>query len=146
MSHTVSLKSVYIAGVVSSLVLAACGQAALLVDEGQCFNNLEGRSDIVTNVDIIDCGEAHDNEMYAVVPYPNEGPHPGDGVIQEFADATCIERFEDFVGFDYLASELDLGYFWPTDESWDAGDRTVQCFVFELDGSQAAGTLRGAAR
>lgn len=146
MSRIARQKSFAIAGLVSSLILAACGQAALLVDEGQCFNNPDGRSDIVTNVDIVDCADAHDNEMYAVVPYPIEGPHPGDQVIQEFADATCIERFEDFVGFDYLASELDLGYFWPTDESWDAGDRTVQCFVFELDGSQAAGTLQGAAR
>lgn len=140
------LNTGYLVGVVASLLVAACGQAALLVDEGQCFDNPDGRSEIVTNVDIVDCDDPHDNEMYAVVAYPDQGSHPGDDVIRDFADETCIQRFEEFVGFDYLASELDLGYFWPTDESWDAGDRTVQCFVFELDGSQSAGTLQGAAR
>jgi len=132
--------------VVLALVLAGCGQAALLLEVGDCFDDPPGLVDTVTNVDVIDCADAHDNEVYVVVDFPDEGGYPGDDAVREFADETCIREFEAFVGFDYLQSELDLGYFWPTDESWDAGDRAVQCFVYELDGSQATGSLRNAAR
>lgn len=132
--------------VVLALVLAGCGQAALLLDVGDCFDDPPGLADTVTNVDVIDCADPHDNEVYAVVDFPEEGGYPGDDAVKEFADETCISTFESFVDFDYLQSELDLGYFWPTDESWDAGDRAVQCFVYELDGSQATGSLRGAGR
>lgn len=128
------------------LLFAACGQAALLLDVGDCFDDPPSLTDVVNNVDVIDCDDAHDNEIYAVVDYPEEGGYPGDAAVREFADEICIAEFESFVGFDYLQSELDLGYFWPTDESWDAGDRAVQCFVYELDGSKASGSLESAGR
>lgn len=131
---------------ICALLVGACGQAALLLDVGDCFDDPPGATDVVNNVDLVDCDSPHDNEMYAVVEYPNEGGYPGDDEVREFADETCIREFETFVGFDYLQSELDLGYFWPTDESWDAGDRAVQCFVYELDGSQSTGTLADAGR
>lgn len=133
-----------IVGVLS--VLAACGQAALLLDEGQCFDTPTGVTDLVRDVAVIDCEDPHDNEVYAVFDYAGDETDPDDPSVRDRVQEACIQRFEEFVGFDYRQSTLDLGFFWPDTEAWVAGDRVIQCFVYELDRSKVTGSLRDAGR
>lgn len=141
-------RSSVLAGLVVMAVLAtACGSNVLALEVGECFDDPQDGASLVTSVEIVDCAQPHDNEVYAVVAYPEaDGSYPGDEAVFTYAEETCIAQFDVFVDFAYVDSELDLGYFWPTEESWDAGDRQVQCFVYELDVSQVTGTLRGAGR
>jgi hypothetical protein len=44
-----------------------------------------------------------------------ESEYPGEGFLDDFAFATCGEEAS--------------SYLFPTEESWDQGDRTITCLV-----------------
>ena len=47
-----------------------------------------------------------------------------------YADATCAQSFQDYVGISYLDSSLFFTYLIPSARGWDRKrDRTVICFV-----------------
>lgn len=136
---------------VRSLLLAAC---ALLVvacasegnvfslEVGQCFDEPTG--DEVQNVEIVDCDEGFDAEVYALFDLP-EGDFPGADEAASGAFDGCLSRFESYVGIDYFESEIFLDALYPTAESWEQGDREVVCFLYE-PGVRLQGSQQGAAR
>ncbi len=136
---------------VRSLLLAAC---ALLVvacssegnvfslEVGQCFNQPTG--DEVQNVEIVDCDDSFDAEVYALFDLP-EGDFPGADEAASGAFDGCLSRFEPYVGIEYFESEIFLDALYPTAESWGQGDREVVCFLYE-PGVRLQGSQQGAAR
>jgi hypothetical protein len=117
------------------LLLAACSGNVFDLAVGDCFDDGDmalGDVEEVGDVPMVECSEAHDNEVYAVVTVDGE-VFPGDISIQNQADEACFGAFEGFVGFDYETSELDFGWLVPTAETWEAGDRVVACFVYRMD-------------
>lgn len=130
----------------AAMLLGACGQTSVFdIDAGDCFDD-PSAFDEVSSVEVIDCAEPHDNEVYALFNYTGSSVYPGDAEIESAANQGCIDRFEDFVGIDYFDSEIWVGAFWPSPDSWEDGDREVICFVYEGDLSKITGTLRNAAR
>jgi hypothetical protein len=125
------------------------GQAALRADVpssrlgvGDC---IAGRVEPgVDRLVAVPCDRAHGAEAYDawVLPYRD---HPGDEPLATAAEQGCVARFEAFVGEAYERSGLDIASLTPTDDAWEAGDRTVVCFVTDPD-RQTTGTLRSAAR
>lgn len=127
-------------------VCGACGTTSVFeIEEGDCFDDVTDFSE-VSRLPVVDCDEPHDNEVYAVVDYLVTTAYPGVDTLRDFAEEECLPRFEEFIGFDYFESELDFSAFWPSEESWETGDREVICFAYELDFSKITGTLEGAAR
>ena len=51
--------------------------------------------------------------------------------------------FAIYVGIPYDQSRYDITLYPPTKETWEAGDRAVQCVVEDSRG-KTTGTLRGA--
>lgn len=129
-----------------ALVLAACSGNVFDLDVADCFDDgdlvVGAEAAEVGDVPLIECSEPHDNEVYAITEL-DAGPFPGDEAVAARADETCLDEFEPFVGLDYASSALDFGWFVPTADSWDAGDRTVACFIYRLDLEKVTGTLAG---
>lgn len=117
--------------------------AALQV--GDCFNDPEELEDVVFSVAAVPCSEAHDNEVYSMIPYTLSGfTFPGDTALQDFGYEACAgEPFSDYVGTDYFDSALEVLLFTPTEESWNTGDRDVTCILYKLDLTKLIGTARG---
>ncbi len=136
---------------VRSLLLAAC---ALLVvacssegnvfslEVGQCFDQPDG--DTVQNVEIVDCDDSFDAEVFALFDLPG-GDFPGAEEAASSAFDGCLSRFEPYVGIDYFESEIFLDALFPTAESWEQDDREVVCFLFEPN-VRLQGSQQGAAR
>ncbi|WP_334685891.1 septum formation family protein [Arthrobacter sp. CAN_A2] len=111
---------------------------------GDCINDpgMKDHSDIA----VIPCDEQHVFEAFATTRMP-DGEYPGQGEANTAATDFCAEEFRSFIGVDYDTSVLELLYFYPVEESWNArDDREILCFVAEREETPVTGTLRDAGR
>ncbi len=92
----------------------------------------------------VPCGEPHDMEIFAQIPMPS-GPYPGVAALTEYGEERCAEPFETYVGLP-VEHEARLIYSvsYPFEESWDAGDRNLDCVIETWDGTQVTGSQKGA--
>ncbi len=98
---------------------------------GDCFNGAE--DELVESVDVVDCSEAHDFEVYARPTHTASGDYPGDDALFAWADQRCWEAFEPYVGIAFEESELFFTNLVPTDESWEQGNRRATCMLHRFD-------------
>jgi hypothetical protein len=116
---------------------------------GDCFELEDERTEStieVTSVRAIPCDELHIYEMYFAGEYPEgELPTDPDEPYSEWEQDSCVQSFESYVGIDFDASVWYFSSLTPTDESWDAGDRLLQCFLHNLEETQVTGSAQGSA-
>ena len=115
------------------------------LSNGQCFNAVS--EDVVDEVEVVACGQAHQYEIYLTVDYDagSGAAYPGDATITDFSEDTCRTRFETFVGRGYEESELFIYYLQPSDSSWGDGDREVVCSLY-LPDEQLTGSMENSGR
>jgi len=127
------------------------------ISVGDCLNIPE--EDVFYEIDPIDCGEAHELEVFALIDlstlsseFSIAAPHPGDEAVTDAALDACYDEFEGYVGMPYEDSVLYLDVFTPTFEGWsEVDDRIANCLIFEVNASEteivmSTGTLRNAGR
>ena len=119
------------------LVLAGCSTTVNDLSVGDCFNgpDVSFTATEVSAVDLVDCSEPHEFEMYAAKKMTNSS-YPGQSQAGAMADAYCLERFESFVGIEYDYSIYYLSSMFPTSGSWSQGDRSIQCALGPLSGTK----------
>lgn len=93
-------------------------------------------------VPTVDCAQAHEAEVYAVVEVPGRDTYDEDQVIAA-VEQECVDRFDAYTGEPYASSSLDIFYTWPRAEGWDAGERSAVCAVFVPDERGAALLFEG---
>jgi hypothetical protein len=116
------------------------------LEVGDCVLLSDEPADEVDKITATPCSEPHELEVYAIEPYEDGDTYPGPDVLTTFAETTCATEFADYVGVDYLDSELYFTYLLPTLRSWDEGDdRNVVCFA-TTTGEQITGSVRDSGR
>jgi hypothetical protein len=107
---------------------------------GDCFNVPNGTT--VQTVETRPCGESHTAEVIFV------GDHDGTTFpislsLDRFVEDNCVPAFEGYTGRS-IGSEpaLAIGYFHPTRDGWEGGDRTITCYVGQSDERPSTGSLR----
>lgn len=118
----------------------ACQGNVFSLETGQCFNDPD-QFDEVSNVETVDCTEAHDNEVFAVWDM-TDSSYPGQQQAFDVGQNGCIDRFQGYVGRDYPTSKYAVGALTPSSDSWDGGDREVVCFLFNVDSTQDTASAR----
>lgn len=108
---------------------------------GTCFD-VPGRDTGISTVTRHDCTEAHDAEVIHVAEYT--GPnYPIALTLDSFIDDTCVPAFATYIGEEFETSEeLAMGYFHPSRDGWDGGDRTVTCYVVREDKAKLTESLK----
>jgi hypothetical protein len=102
---------------------------------GQCFTAQQEVQQELSSLDAVPCNGPHWQEAFAVIDYqPPTGVEgdafPGDAALAGYADATCAQEFERYVGISYLDSSLFFTYLLPSARGWEqSDDRSVICFV-----------------
>ena len=125
------------------------GVAAESLATGNCFNSglTAGSSGNVKNITRIDCAQAHQYEVIATQRTTlGSGGYPGDSALNNETTAYCKDQFKSYVGIDYSQSNYGLQPVYPTQGSWNAGDRTEQCWVHGQNGATLTGSVQGTAR
>ena len=92
----------------------------------------------------LDCTAPHDGEIFFVGDHP-DGDFPSDEAFDSFVDEECLPAFAAFTGSAFDDQDvLDIGWFTPTEGSWENGDREVSCHLAPLDGGQTSQSYRDA--
>lgn len=143
-----SLIRVAIVGFIAFRFLSSFLDSSVAVDAlapGTCFTN--PAEDVVFEIDPVDCAEPHDYEAIGNVRLDG-AEYPGEDVAWETAIVQCIDtHFAAYVGSAYEDSIWWIDAFTPTRESWDDGDRSANCLVFQPNEAQTAITAQtGSAR
>lgn len=138
-----------------AVVLTGCAPGAAeppTADVGECLvladlagETGEGQGQ-VEQIPTVDCGEPHDAEVLLAYDLP-EGPFPGQEAIDGVVEAQCLPQFQTYVGVAYEESTgFEILTVYPTQDSWEAGDREILCIVHTADGSTVTGTFEDAER
>jgi hypothetical protein len=119
------------------------------LEVGDCFDDPAFASTETTTASettLVQCFDPHDAEVFAAVRYTQglTADFPGEEAVQDYAGDQCVDRFDDFVGTPYVESRLEVGTVWPTEESWEEGDRSALCVVFDAEHRKIEGTMDGA--
>jgi len=142
---TITLAAVTLSGCsILSSILSAGGPVQLKV--GDCIDgaviNEDGSAEEVTT---IDCGTLHEEEVYVVTTIDLD-EFPGDDALYEQGSELCVDAYEDFVGLAYEDSLLNFWVRYPSEETFDLGDRQIVCSIskFDADGEmvKVTGTLK----
>ena len=120
----------------------------LSIDE--CFDRTKGLSagrerESTTR---LDCFTPHHFQIFGFLDYPAEGPsyYPGDNIMEDYALASCYQRFEDWSQSIYETSALEIRAFTPNRTNFEppTNYRGIQCYVERSDRDPLVGTARGA--
>jgi hypothetical protein len=113
---------------------------------GDCFDVPTVKTS-VKDVQHHPCTESHGGEVFARVTHPaakGEPPLP-EAALFAYLGSTCGSLFTDFVGPVAAGiGQLDAGAFYPPDDGWNAGDRSITCYVYRVDGQPMTGSVKAA--
>jgi hypothetical protein len=107
---------------------------------GDCFNIPDGVT--IQTVEKHPCNESHNAEVIFVGDYTGT-TYPIALSLDSFIEDSCVPAFEAYVGRT-IDSEpaLSLGYFHPTREGWDSGEKTISCYISQPDESPMTESLK----
>ena len=73
-----------------------------------------------------------------------DGPYPGDTVVQSLVDQVCVPAFERYVGRDYDSSSWYYTSIAPTAGTWAVlGNRAMGCYLHTGQQDDVTGSARG---
>ncbi len=139
-----------VVGIIALVSFLDSSKSVDRIEVGECLDEPSGET--FEKVDIIDCDEPHDYEVFAkvtIVPttvtvLPDM--YPGFETVYEAAGYACLDEFETYVGTAWDDSLVWLDVFTPTEEGWEDGDRTGICVLYQGDYEsivKTTGSLRG---
>lgn len=122
---------------------------------GDCYDRrkVPGANGATKQQDIVlklDCGLAHQNEVFAIVelpkpdpkPDPKESTFPSAEDLRKFGKTECPKKYKDYVGKAYELSKLEIGYIFPVQETWPS-NRKLACYVFDASNRRLQGSVKG---
>ncbi|MEU9144977.1 DUF4190 domain-containing protein [Streptomyces sp. NPDC048349] len=99
-------------------------------------------ADAPFTVTVVPCGRPHEGEAYAVFDLEDDGAYPGTEKVAATTDEKCGKALTDYVGPSAnLPDTLQTYVYFPSEGTWDSGDRQVTCFVGDTSGS-STGSVR----
>lgn len=106
---------------------------ALTLEVGSCV--VLPSEDQFEEIRTLSCTDPHDGEIFFVQDHPGS-EFPSNEEFSAWVEELCLPAFATYTGSDYEAQEvLDVGWFTPTEASWDNGDREVACYLTPLAGT-----------
>ena len=110
---------------------------------GDCFDVPTGAT--IKTVDHHPCTESHTAEVILVADYTGT-TYPISLSLDRFIEESCVPAFTSYIGREIDAvPDLSIGYFYPSRDSWDGGDRTITCYVARSDEAPMAESVKGSA-
>lgn len=88
----------------------------------------------------VDCSTPHEFEVVAESVTDAE-EFPGEDTLSSEAEAFCTDAVVPF--FDMVADSesVNYNYMWPTEGTWDFGDRKYTCLMVAVDGAMFTGSF-----
>jgi hypothetical protein len=146
-SHKALIIVLSIVGVLVLLGIVAVGAVVYFmkdkvvatdIEVGSCISDVPTSSRVMT-LPTIDCAQEHGGEVYAVLTMP-DGDYPGPSTIDEWKNK-CPDEIGTYAPEAMLDETIGVYVLYPTQETWDAGDRAITC-IATLD-PKRTGSIKG---
>jgi hypothetical protein len=109
---------------------------------GDCFNE-PAAATVVEEVQHQPCNEAHTSEVVFVGDLPDLGAYPSDAEVENYFTANCIPAYDAYTGSSFETdTDMDMGWFYPTTEGWNDGDREITCYAIRIDGATTTQSIK----
>jgi hypothetical protein len=104
---------------------------------GSCF--VVPTATTFDEVEIRPCDAPHDGEVVSVFDFASAGSgYPTETELESGVGPTCQADFESYTGLRWEdRSALTYSWFYPSEDAWQGGSRTIQCFLAPTEGSLA---------
>ncbi|MDR2930964.1 MAG: septum formation family protein [Propionibacteriaceae bacterium] len=126
-------------------ITASAAIEATSLRAGDCLVSTE-LSDSFTEVPGVPCTQAHDAEITYLFDMPDGDYSQED--MSAAAEQECATAAETYLGPNWQTvngGDIDTNWFYPSSESWTAGDREITCLVYTPSGDLSlTDTVRGA--
>jgi hypothetical protein len=112
---------------------------------GDCFDAPTTADETVDEVQHHPCDQAHSGEVFFVgkSSASNDEAYPSDGVMTAEVFGLCDSAFTAYTGLDSNNDPTwTYGYFVPTADGWEDGDRGIICYAAKLDLSTSTGSIK----
>ena len=110
---------------------------------GDCFDEPVG-AELITDVQHHPCDEAHTSEVIFVgtMSGPDDA-YPSDEDVDAYVAANCLPAYGAYTGRSFEGeAEMDIGWFYPTTEGWQDGDRGTTCYAVRMDGAAVSTSIK----
>lgn len=104
---------------------------------GMCLESLDYNAD--QQLTVLPCSDPHTVEVIAETTL-DDADYPGDDAVEDEADSYCTSAAGDVVG-DQPIERAELRVLYPTQSTWDAGDRLVSCLARAEPGVTFTGSI-----
>jgi hypothetical protein len=112
------------------------------IEVGDCYNGDPN------DVSVVDCGEPHAFELFAVTAAPDPGAEfPGDDQVYEDGGSACLMALVDYYGATgdvAVANGLQLDPIPPSEAQWDDGETDTYCLARDAEGAALSVSIEGA--
>lgn len=117
------------------------------LEVGQCIMLPDDLGGTIRGIEVADCVEPHDGEVFATgdLDPDDSRSFPGLEAVALEVEQVCFDAFEPYVGNEYGASELDVVYFFPREMSWRF-DSGYVCVAVDRTGASIVGSVEGSGR
>lgn len=103
---------------------------------GMCLASLSYVSGV--NLPLSDCAEGHAAEVVATHDF-QVASYPGEDQLADAAASTCVHYAEAASEMFQIRGVQEIS-FYPTEQTWQAGDRTITCLIAAPAGLQFYGS------
>lgn len=118
------------------------GVATYDLTEGACFT--APTNSMSPAVPAVDCTQPHTGEVYNTVEITGDS-YPGKPAIVEAAVEACTgSALTSYVGSGDAESRYTAHYLAPSEDFWNAGKRSLVCFLSSADENELTGSVRAA--
>jgi len=115
------------------------------LEVGQCVE-LDVDDTEISSLPLVDCDEPHQAEVYLVEDIEGGDEIPDtDSLIARGQELCAGDAFEAYVGTSYEQSELEFYTVYPSEDTWEDGDREIVCLAIRPDGGDLTATVRDTA-
>jgi Septum formation len=130
-------------GVVVVVLIVVFGQRtveATDVQVGDCIETTPGDNAKVKTLPKVSCDKPHEGEVYALLPVSGN-TYPGQTSLQDEYEKKCESALGTYSPKAAADSAYQIYLLYPTQQTWDQGDRRVACVTITAD--KRTGSVKG---
>ena len=92
-----------------------------------------------------ECTEPHDAEVVLVSELTGD-TYPITLTLESFIGDNCVPAVETYTGRAAATiNDLELGYFSPTQDAWNDGERTITCYLYDVNEAKLTHSVKAGA-
>jgi putative regulator of septum formation/uncharacterized protein DUF4190 len=125
------------------VLIIAVGQRSIEatdVQVGDCIETTPGDNSTVKTLPKVSCDKPHEGEVYALLPVSGD-TFPGQTALRDEYGKKCESALGTYSPKAAADSAYQIYVLYPTQQTWDQGDRRVACLTITQD--RRTGSVKG---